>query len=57
MNGKSVLEKAGLTARDVIVIILIMADIYLVSTGHGALDGKITQIEAQQVSQCQAVAR
>jgi len=48
---------SGLTPRDLIIIILILADVYLVSTGHQALDNKLVAIEAQTVRQCQAVTR
>lgn len=56
MNGTSnrppLLARLGLSARDVILILLIMADVYLVSTGHQALDTKLTQVEAQQARYC-----
>jgi hypothetical protein len=57
MINKPLFKGSGLTARDLIVIILILADVYLVSTGHQALDAKLTQVEAQTVRSCEAVTR
>lgn len=55
MTGKSLLQTIGLTARDLVIIVLILADVYLVSTGHQAIDSKITQIEAQTAQACPVV--
>jgi len=52
MIGKPLFKGSGITARDLIVIILILADVYLVSTGHQALDTKLTQVEAQTAAAC-----
>lgn len=57
MTGKPLFKGSGLTPRDLIVIILILADIYLVSTGHQALDNSLVKIEAQQAQQCGVVSR
>jgi len=57
MMQKPLYKGSGLTPRDLIVIILILADVYLVSTGHQALDSKLTQVEAQTVRQCQEATR
>jgi len=57
MMQKPLYKGSGLTPRDLIVIILILADVYLVSTGHQALDNKLVTIEAQNVRQCEAAAK
>lgn len=57
METKPLLKGSGLTPRDLIIIILILADVYLVSTGHQALDNKLVTIEAQTVRQCEAAAK
>jgi len=57
MSIKPLFKGSGITARDLIVIVLILADIYLVSTGHQALDSKLVTVEAQQAHQCEAVTR
>jgi len=57
MTNIPLYKGSSLTPRDLIVIILILADVYLVSTGHQALDTKLTQVEAQTVRQCEVVAK
>jgi len=57
MMQKNLYNGSGLTPRDLIVIILILADVYLVSTGHQALDNKLTQVEAQTVRNCEVTAK
>lgn len=56
-EGKTLLERVGLTARDLIVIILIMVNMYLIASGHTALDGKLIQVEAQQARYCGVAGR
>jgi len=57
MMQKPLYNGSGLTARDLIVIILILADVYLVANGHAALDTKLNLIEAQNVSRCEVTAK
>jgi len=57
MMQKPLFKGSGLTPRDMIVIILIVANVYLVSNGHAALDTKLNLIEAQNVSRCEVMAK
>jgi len=57
METKPLYKGSGLTPRDLIVIILILADVYLVSSGHQALDNKLVTIEAQTVRNCEVTAK
>jgi len=57
MLQKPLSKGSGLTAWALLVIILIGANVFLVSNGHAALDTKLNLIEAQNVRNCEVTAK
>jgi len=53
----SCLERIGLTARDLIVIILILVNMTLILTGHAKLDSDFTKVSASMAQSCGVVTR
>lgn len=57
---KSLFERVGITARDVIFIVFIIANTYLLMNGHQQLDANILRVQAvasAAAKQCNAVAQ